>query len=140
MLDEKLARHKKRKKRILTGILAIVGVLAIAVTAFFTAYVADCQITGSQYGQEEEIENELFSTPMDQRFFYQFFRKLTHSQKQLNGVASYRMEFSPDLSVKVIVTENPIIGAVSWEHNRYYFDRYGYVMAKNIDISSFFDI
>ena len=89
-----------------------------------------------QYGQEEEIENELFSTPMDQRFFYQFFRKLTHSQKQLNGVASYRMEFSPDLSVKVIVTENPIIGAVSWEHNRYYFDRYGYVMAKNIDISS----
>ena len=57
MLDEKLARHKKRKKRILTGILAIVGVLAIAVTAFFTAYVADCQITGSQYGQEEEIEN-----------------------------------------------------------------------------------
>ena len=99
---------------------------------FFTAYVADCQITGSQYGQEEEIENELFSTPMDQRFFYQFFRKLTHSQKQLNGVASYRMEFSPDLSVKVIVTENPIIGAVSWEHNRYYFDRYGYVMAKNI--------
>ena len=60
MLDEKLARHKKRKKRILTGILAIVGVLAIAVTVFFTAYVADCQITGSQYGQEEEIENELF--------------------------------------------------------------------------------
>lgn len=59
-MDEKLARHKKRKKRILTGILAIVGVLAIAVTAFFTAYVADCQITGSQYGQEEEIENELF--------------------------------------------------------------------------------
>ena len=93
-MDEKLARHKKRKKRILTGILAIVGVLAIAVTVFFTAYVADCQITGSQYGQEEEIENELFSTPMDQRFFYQFFRKLTHSQK------------------------------------------YGYVMAKNIDISS----
>ena len=88
-MDEKLARHKKRKKRILTGILAIVGVLAIAVTAFFTAYVADCQITGSQYGQEEEIENELFSTPMDQRFFYQFFRKLTHSQKQLNGVLSY---------------------------------------------------
>ena len=73
---------------------------------------------------------------MDQRFFYQFFRKLTHSQKQLNGVASYHMEFSPDLSVKVIVTENPIIGAVSWEHNRYYFDRYGYVMAKNIDVSS----
>lgn len=68
--------------------------------------------------------------------FLSVFRKLTHSQKQLNGVASYRMEFSPDLSVKVIVTENPIIGAVSWEHNRYYFDRYGYVMAKNIDISS----
>ena len=135
-MDEKLARYKKRKKRILTGILAIVGILAIAVTVFFTAYVADCQITGSQYGQEAEIENELFSTPMEQRFFYQFFRKLTHSQKQLNGVASYRMEFSMDLSVKVIVTENPIIGAVSWEHNRYYFDRYGYVMAKNIDVSS----
>ena len=135
MFDEKLARHKKRKKRILTGILAIVGVLAIAVTVFFTAYVADCQITGSQYGQEEEIENELFSTPMEQRFFYQMFLKLTHSQKQLNGVASYHMEFSPDLSVKVRVTENPIIGAVSWEHNRYYFDRYGYVMAKNIDVS-----
>lgn len=62
--------------------------------------------------------------------FLSVFRKLTHSQKQLNGVASYHMEFSPDLSVKVIVTENPIIGAVSWEHNRYYFDRYGYVMAK----------
>ena len=40
---------------------------------FFTAYVADCQITGSQYGQEEEIENELFSTPMDQRFLLSVF-------------------------------------------------------------------
>ena len=105
------------------------------VTVFFTAYVADCQITGSQYGQEKEIENELFPRLWTSAFL-SVFRKLTHSQKQLNGVASYRMEFSPDLSVKVIVTENPIIGAVSWEHNRYYFDRYGYVMAKNIDISS----
>ena len=61
MFDEKLARHKKRKKRILTGILAIVGILAIAVTVFFTAYVADCQITGSKYGQEEEIETSAFS-------------------------------------------------------------------------------
>ena len=84
-MDEKLARHKKRKKRILTGILAIVGILAIAVTVFFTAYVADCQITGSKYGQEEEIENELFSTPMDQRFFYQFFRKAV----KWRGVLSY---------------------------------------------------
>lgn len=134
-MDEKLARHKKRKKRILTGILAIVGVLAIAVTAFFTAYVADCQITEVSMDRKKRLRMSFFHA-YDQRFFYQFFRKLTHSQKQLNGVASYRMEFSPDLSVKVIVTENPIIGAVSWEHNRYYFDRYGYVMAKNIDISS----
>lgn len=72
-MDEKLARHKKRKKRILTGILAIVGVLAIAVTAFFTAYVADCQITGSQYGQEEEIENELFSTAYGPALFLSVF-------------------------------------------------------------------
>lgn len=134
MFDEELARHTKRKKRIVTGILAIVGVLAIAVTVFFTAYVADCQIVGGQYGQEQEVKKQLFSTPMEQRFFYQFFRKITHTQKQIDGLASYDMEFSPDLSIKVTITENPIIGAVKWEHNRYYFDRYGYVMAKNIKV------
>ena len=133
MFDEELARHTKRKKRILTGILAIVGILAIAVTVFFTAYITDCQITGSQYGQEQQIEDELFSTPMEQRFFYQLFRKLTHTQKKIDGLAGYQMEFSLDLSVKVTVTENPIIGAVKWEHNCYYFDRYGYVLAKDIN-------
>ena len=136
MFDEELARHTKRKKRILTGILAIVGILAIAVTVFFTAYITDCQITGSQYGEEQEIEAQLFSTPMEQRFFYQLFRKLTHTHKEIDGIASYQMEFSTDLSVKVTVTENPIIGAVKKEHHRYYFDRYGYVLAKDIDIST----
>ena len=135
MFDEELARHAKRKKRILTGFLAIVGLLAIAVTVFFTAYITDCQITGSQYGQEQQIEAELFSTPMEQRFFYQLFRKLTHTQKKIDGLAGYQMEFSPDLSMKVTVTENPIVGAVKWEHNRYYFDRYGYVLAKDIEVS-----
>ena len=136
MFDEELARHKKRKKRILTGVLAIVGLLAIAVTAFFTAYVSDCQVVGSQYGQEQQIEKELLSTPMEQRFFYQLFKKLTHTQKQIDGLTSYQMDFSADLSIRVTVTENPIIGAVKWEHNRYYFDRYGYVMAKNIELDT----
>ena len=136
MFDEELARHKKRKKRILTGVLAIVGLLAIAVTAFFTAYISDCQVIGSQYGQEAQIEKELFSTPMEQRFFYQLFRKLAHTQKQIDGLASYQMDFSTDLSVRVTVTENPIIGAVKWEHNRYYFDRYGYIMAKNVELDT----
>lgn len=134
MFDEELARHKKRKKRILTGVLAIVGLLAIAVTAFFTAYVGDCQIVGSQYGQEAQIEKELFSTPMEQRFFYQLFRQLTNTEKKIDGLASYKMEFSPNLSITVTVTENPIVGAVRWEHHRYYFDRNGYVMAKDIEV------
>lgn len=132
MFDEELARHKKRKKRILTGILAIVGILAIAVTVFFTAYITDCQIVGSQYSEEQEIEDKLFSTPMEQRFFYQLFRKITHTQKTIDGIAGYQMEFSPDLSVKITVTENPIVGAVRWEHHLYYFDRYGYVLAMDI--------
>ena len=135
MFDEELARHTKRKKRILTGILAIVGILAIAVTVFFTAYITDCQIVGSQYSEEKEIEDKLFSTPMEQRFFYQLFRKVTHTQKSIDGIAEYQMEFSPDLSVKVTVTENPIIGAVRWEHHLYYFDRYGYVLAMDIESS-----
>ena len=133
MYDEKLARHTRRKKRIVTGVLAIVGLLAIAVTAFFTAYVGDCQIVGSQYGQEEQIEKELFATPMEERFFYQLFKSLTHTQKSVDGLASYQMEFSPNLSVSVHVTENPIIGAAKWEHSLYYFDRDGYVMAKDIE-------
>ena len=136
MYDEKLARHTRRKKRIVTGVLAIVGFCAIAVTVFFTAYVGDCQIVGSQYGQEEQIEEELFSTPMEQRFFYQLFRSLTHTQKTVDGLASYQMTFSTNLSVSVHVTENPIIGAVKWEHNLYYFDRNGYVMAKDIEIAT----
>ena len=135
MFDEKLARHKKEKENI-DRHPAIVGIL-LSPLPFFTCYC--CQTARSRevsMDRKKRLRMSFFSTPMDQRFFYQFFRKLTHSQKQLNGVASYHMEFSPDLSVKVIVTENPIIGAVSWEHNRYYFDRYGYVMAKNIDVSS----
>lgn len=60
MLDEKLARHKKRKKRILTGILAIVGILAIAVTVFFTAYVADCQITEVSMDRKKRLRTSFF--------------------------------------------------------------------------------
>lgn len=58
MFDEKLARHKKEKENIdrHPGDSWGSGYRRYR----FTAYVADCQITGSQYGQEEEIENELF--------------------------------------------------------------------------------
>ncbi len=135
MFDEELARYTKRKKRILTGILAIVGILAIAITVFFTAYITDCQIVGSQYSEEQEIEDKLFSTPMEQRFFYQLFRKITNTQKSIDGIAEYQIEFSLDLSVKVTITENPIVGAVQWNDHLYYFDRYGYVLARDIEVS-----
>lgn len=134
MFDEELARHTRRKKRIFTGILAIVGILAIAVTVFFTAYITDYRIEGSHYVQEEEIIDEIFSTPMEQRFLYALFRSLTNTQKQVNGLESYEVKFSPDLSVTVSVTENPIVGAVNWEDSLYYFDRYGFIMAQDIDL------
>lgn len=59
-MDEKLARHKKRKKRILTGILAIVGVLAIAVTVFFTAYVADCRSREVSMDRKKRLRMSFF--------------------------------------------------------------------------------
>ena len=57
----KVSQTQKKKKRILTGILAIVGVLAIAVTAFLLPNVGRLARSREvSMDREEEIENELF--------------------------------------------------------------------------------
>ena len=132
MFDEELARHKKKKKRVLTGFLAVVGLLAIAVTIFFTAYITDYKVVGCHYEQEEQIIDDIFSTPMEQRFFYAMFENITGKHKSVNGLESYKVSFSPDLSVTVSVIENPLIGAIRCEDGLYYFDMDGFVMAKDI--------
>lgn len=129
MYQEKIERHRRKKKQIITGILAMVVVLAAAVTIFFTVYISSYTVTGNIYVEEQEIIDEIFGTPMEQRFFYSYFRNLLHRNRDVRFLSSYKLHFSPNLSVTVEVTENAIAGAVSWEGRQYYFDRYGYVMA-----------
>lgn len=134
MFDEELARHTKRKKRVLTGILAIVAVLAIAVTVFFTAYITSYRVEGNIYVEDQEIVDQIFASHMEQRFFYAWFKNLTGAKKPVESLSDYSLRFSPDLSVTVTVTENSVAGAVSWQGSLYYFDKNGFVMAADIDL------
>lgn len=126
---EKLKRHNKKKKTIYVSIMAVVVAAAIAVTVFFTAYITRYRVEGNQYVQEEQIIEELFATPKDQRFFYSLFHYLLFGCRQADCLESYELKFGLDLSVTVKVQEQEIVGAARWEDKLYYFDRNGYIMA-----------
>lgn len=133
MCQEKLALHKRRIRRIKAAVLVLILITAVAVTAFFTVYISSYTVTGNVYVEDKEIVDELFSSPMEQRFFFSYFRNLLGKNSKVRYLSEYKLSFSTDRSVTIEVTENAIVGSLMRDQNIYYFDRYGNILAVNIE-------
>lgn len=111
------------------GILvAIVLSAAIATVLFFSMDLTEISVTGNTYLTQDTVVNLLFDSRMDRRTFYARWKEIFGEKEEVPMIQSYRMTFEGLHQVTVEVTEEPVVGGISYVDSFLYFDREGYIL------------
>lgn len=135
MIQEKLKRHRRRK-RILYGTLAVT-VLTCTVTAFlfFNTYLTTFSVYGTQYLTSEFVQSRMFETQMDRRYYYVKGRELFSGPRTLPMIESYVLSFQGTGHVDIVIEEKKPVGGVLFAEGAYlYFDDEGYILCTKNEI------
>lgn len=133
IIEERLRRHRRRKRMLYGTLVAVVLMAAIATILFFNTYLTTVSVTGNTYLSRDAVVEMLFSTKMEQRTFFARWRDMTGRQKKIPMVQSYRLEFNGLHEVTVNITENEIIGGIPYVDTYLYFDSQGYILCSRTE-------
>ncbi len=134
-MQEKLRRHRRRKRILFGTLAAIVLIGTVAAFLFFSTYLTTFSVQGTKYVSSDFIQSRLFESQMDRRYYYVRGREMLYGPKELPMVQSYTLSFSGTSHVDIMIEEKEPVGGILFAEGSYlYFDEDGYILCTTSEL------
>jgi len=104
------------------------SVAALFLLVLWSMRIDTVFVEGEDFYTEEEIEDYLFSTPLERNYWYASIKNRFGWKKEIPFVAGYTMEFDGTDQVTITVYEKNIVGYINYMGSHMYFDKDGTVV------------
>jgi cell division protein FtsQ len=134
-------KKKKRKKKSKLGyylyaiVILLLTITNITLATLLLTHVQSIKVSGATYSQQSEIVSWIKEDPLTVNSLYTLVKFKTGSYKLPVYLEKVSVKLSAPWSLKVKVTEKPIIGCLVSDNSYVYFDEEGLVLQKTTEYS-----